>query len=139
MDYSQAQILTEEEIDAYYDNLVRVNREKKVILEHKRNMRQDRRRLIKIVGILLVVTLLVSIFVKLSTEITTRLHTISTLEAEVDRLHLVNEDADRRIRDKANVRDIEQVAHGLGMTYPTQDMIVYYDVDERDYMVVCAN
>lgn len=139
MDYSQAQILTEEEIDAYYDNLVRVNREKKVILEHKRNMRQDRRRLIKIVGILLVVTLLVSIFVKLSTEITTRLHTISTLESEVDRLHLVNEDADRRIRDKANVREIEQVAHSLGMSYPSQEMIVYYDIDEKDYMVVCTN
>ena len=137
MDLVKVDLSTAEEIDAYYDKVVRDNLRKKELLVHRRNFRRDSIRLIKLVGITVVITILVVIFVKLSTDITTHTRNVSVLEREVGSLRLANDDADKRIRDRLDVRDIERRASELGMGYPKADAIIYYQVEDSDYMIVC--
>ena len=37
--------------------------------------------------------------------------------------------------DAADYAWIEQEARKLGMTYPTQDMVIYYNAPTEDYMI----
>lgn len=137
MDLVKVDLTSAEEIDAYYDKVVKDNLRKKELLVHRRNFRRDSIRLLKLVGITVALTILVTIFVKLSTDITTHTRNVSVLEREVGRLRLINDDADKRIQDKLNVRDIEKKASALGMGYPKAEAIVYYEVQDSDYMIVC--
>ncbi len=137
MDLAKVDFASEAEIDAYYDKVVRDNIRKKEMIVRRRNFRRDGIRLVKLVGITVVLTILVVIFVKLSTDITTHTRNVSVLEREVGRLRLANDDADKRIQDKMDVRDIEKKASALGMSYPSSDAIVYYEVWDSDYMIVC--
>ncbi len=74
-------------------------------------------------------------YVNLSNNITTHMKQISALQEEVSGQKAQNSAAESRIATAANLKDIRGIAlNELGMVYANADQIVYYDMEDNDYM-----
>ena len=60
---------------------------------------------------------------------------ISSLESQVSDLKAENQATENRINSEANLQTVKDAAlNRLGMVYANSGQIVYYDMDEDDYM-----
>ena len=60
---------------------------------------------------------------------------IASLESELAELRKVNADDLNRIETSVNLEDVKTVAMTeLGMVHPSEEQIVYYKVETKDYM-----
>lgn len=59
---------------------------------------------------------------------------ISRLETQVADLRADNDAAMKRIDLSTDLDKIKEQALGLGMKYATSDQIIYYDIEDNDYM-----
>ena len=84
----------------------------------------------------MVVTALVLIFyIRLQSEITGNVKTISRLESELNTLKLSNDEAYSRATGNVDLEKVKQIAIGeLGMTYATEGQIVTYSGEGSDYV-----
>ena len=74
-------------------------------------------------------------YVALQTNVTTRMNHIANLENELSTIKADNKAAESRIATTTNLTDIKEKAiKELGMVYATSSQIVYYNVDDSDYM-----
>ena len=74
-------------------------------------------------------------YVHLQNSITTSMTNIAKLEANIASLKEENSAAKSRISTATNLTHVKQVAmNELGMVYATNDQIVYYEVEDEDYM-----
>lgn len=82
------------------------------------------------------VTALVSaVYIQLQSDVTGRMRRISALESQVAGLKADNDAALKRISTSIDLDYVKNVAiNQLGMVYPEADQIVYYTVEEDDYM-----
>lgn len=60
---------------------------------------------------------------------------VAGLQSELNHIVSENTDTKKRMMDAADYAWIEQEARKLGMTYPTQDMVIYYNAPTEDYMI----
>lgn len=75
------------------------------------------------------------VYIKLQSDITIHLENIAALEAGVTNLKADNDAADKRLATAVRMEDVkEQAINELGMTYPSADQIVYYEISHADYM-----
>ncbi len=121
-----------------------IERERKEKQERNRRRQQRkraammRRKRLYAIYITLVVASVCGLFVgyvDLTNSITTRMNHISSLEAQVTELKASNSAAQSRIDTSSNLGDIKATAmNELGMVYANADQIVYYDMDNSDYM-----
>lgn len=83
-----------------------------------------------------IVTALVSAaYVQLQSDVTSRLKSISGLESQVADLKADNDATLKRINTAVDLTTVKDVAmNQLGMVYAGKDQIVYYSVDDDDYM-----
>ena len=73
-------------------------------------------------------------YIQLQSEITGKMRRISRLETQVADLRADNDAAMKRIDLSTDLDKIKEQALGFGMTYATSDQIIYYDIEDNDYM-----
>jgi cell division protein FtsL len=74
-------------------------------------------------------------YVKLQADVTQRMKTISSLESQITDLRADNDANYKRITTSVDLNEIKDTAmNQLGMTYATEDQIIYYSVENSNYM-----
>ena len=73
-------------------------------------------------------------YIKLQSDITIRLENIAALETTVSALKTDNDATSKRLATSVKMEDVkEQAMDVLGMGYPSEDQIVYYEIDHADF------
>lgn len=76
------------------------------------------------------------IYIKLQSDITIRLGNIAQLEMCVNNLKADNDAASKRLATSSSLENVKkQAIEVLGMSYPDEDQIVYYEIDHVDSML----
>ena len=129
----------------YHDER-RKRKEERSISEQKRRRRRaarrNRERALKMnagyVVFLSVCVLAVAItstaYVNLQSDMIIRQRAIEKLQEEISALKLENDAAYKRITASVDLKEIKKQARKLGMRYPSEDQIMYYTIDNADYM-----
>ena len=74
-------------------------------------------------------------YIQLQSQMTTRMGNISTLEKEIADLKTDNDTTLKRINTSIDLNKIKEEAMGkLGMVYADEDQVVYYNIDDTDFM-----
>lgn len=74
-------------------------------------------------------------YIKLQSDITIRLGNIAALETSVNHLKADNDATSKRLATSFRMEDVKkQAIDVLGMSYPSEDQIVYYEIDRADFM-----
>ena len=74
-------------------------------------------------------------YIKLQSDITMRLENIAALETSVSTLKADNDATSKRLATSVKMEDVKtQAMDVLGMGYPSEDQIVYYEIDHADFM-----
>lgn len=74
-------------------------------------------------------------YVKLQSDMTAHLKNISKLESQLEDVRADNAAAEKRLATAGDLRYVKEVAVSqLGMVYAGADQVVYYTVDNTDYM-----
>lgn len=83
----------------------------------------------------LMTALVSAAYIKLQSEMTGRLKNIAALESTVSDLKADNDSTYKRISTSVDLDTVKDVAmNQLGMVYAGADQIVYYTVENDDYM-----
>ena len=121
-------------VDYQYGNLApafQPGLERQRMEEERIRRKQERERRM---GMLLFGFLCTS-YIYLQNSITTSMHNIATLQSEISDLKAANAATESRIHTSTNLNDIKSRAiNEFGMVYATSDQIVYYDMQDEDYM-----
>ena len=74
-------------------------------------------------------------YIKIQSDITARMKIISRLESQISDLRAENDEAYKRISTAIDLEAVKDTAiNELGMFYATSDQIVYFTVENDDYM-----
>lgn len=74
-------------------------------------------------------------YVKLQSDMTAHMKNISRLESQLEDIRADNAAAEKRLSTAGDLRYIKEVAVSqMGMGYASEDQVVYYTVDQADYM-----
>jgi cell division protein FtsL len=126
--------MTEEEIDAYYSRQREENLKRYYTLQANREIKKDRGRLIHLVILTLASLFVCTIFLKLNFQVQQQTTRLSELQKEVESLRQANDDAEKRMTDGSDLYAICEKARNYGMDYPEEEHVVYYTVEDSDYM-----
>ncbi len=80
------------------------------------------------------VALISAAYIYLQSDVTIRQKSIASLESEVSSLKIENDMTYKRITTAINLDEIKKKAKRLGMKYPTKKQIIYYTIDNSDFM-----
>lgn len=113
----------------------------------RRAARRNRERALKMsagyVAFLSVCVMAVAItslaYVKLQSDLIIHQRGVEKLESEISDLKIENDAAYRRITTSVNLKTVKKQAKKLGMKYPSEKQIVYYTIDNSDYMTQYAD
>lgn len=86
----------------------------------------------------MVVSLTAVMYVNLQSDLTIRQKRMEALKQEVSDLKIDNDSAYKRISTSVNLKEVKKQAKKLGMKYPTEKQIIYYSIDNSDYMIQYA-
>ena len=129
----------------------RVRREERRQAEQKRRRRRaarrNRERALKMsagyVAFLSVCVMVVAFtavaYVNLQSDLIIRQKRMETLEQEISDLKTDNDSAYKRISTSVNLKEIKKQAKKLGMKYPSEKQIIYYSIENSDYMIQYSN
>lgn len=111
-------------------------RQKRELRQAKeRALRANRRYAIFLTMGVAIFGLFAGTYINIQSDITARMKTISILESQIADLKAENDEAYKRINTAIDLDAIKSTAiNELGMFYATQDQIVYYTVENDDYM-----
>ena len=126
--------MTEEEIDAYYRQCREENLKRYYTIQVNRAIREERGRLIRLVVVTIAALVVCTVFLKLNFQVQQQTYRVAVLQKEIDALRLANEDAEKRMGDASDLFAVREKAASLGMGYPKEENVVYYSVDDTDYM-----
>ena len=74
-------------------------------------------------------------YIKIQSDMTARMNTISNLESQIADLKADNDEAYKRIRMSVDLDSVrEKALNELGMSYAKESQIIYYTVDNDDFM-----
>ncbi len=75
------------------------------------------------------------LYIKIQSDVTVRMKTISALESQIADVKADNDEAFKRINTSVNLDAVRNTAMTeLGMSYAKESQIVYYSVGDDDYM-----
>lgn len=126
--------MTEEEIDAYYAKRHREDLERYYSIQANRAIREGRGRLIRLAMVMIVTAVAATLFLQLNFQVQQKVYRVAVLQKEIDALRLSNEDAQKRLDDARDLFLVREKAESLGMGYPKAGNVVYYSVEDTDYM-----
>lgn len=125
----------------------RKSREELEQVKHRKNRRNAARRnrqramemspgyvMFLTAGVLVIAMAAVS-FVSLQSQITNRMRNIANLESQVTDLRADNDARYKSVTTSVDLNHVKDVAiNKLGMDYPTEDQVVYYTIENSNYM-----
>ncbi len=82
----------------------------------------------------LVCAIFCGLFVMMQADITTNMENVAALETQISTLKIENDSLEKRLDTSVNLEQIKTEALALGMTYPLEEQIVAYSVEQADYM-----
>ena len=116
-----------------FEEKLRIKRAR--IRAHKRAKRLNRRYTALLFGGIVLMGAFFVSYVHIQNRITTSMAHIAKLEKQITEIKTENAAAKSRISTTANLGAIQKTAiKDLGMVYANSDQIVYYTVDDEDYM-----
>lgn len=75
-------------------------------------------------------------YISLQGEVTTRLRTVASLQKEIQAVSIDNDMIEKRIGAQEDIAQIKaEATESLGMQTVTPEQIVYYSVNDQDYML----
>lgn len=102
---------------------------------HAAMMRRKRMYAVYFAGIVAATCGLFVGYINLTNSITTHMNNISELESQITELKAENSAAQSRIDTSTNLGAVKAAAmNDLGMVYAREDQIVYYSMENSDYM-----
>ena len=117
------------------ENKERKRQERDERLAKERILRANRRYAFFLSMGVVIFGLFAGAYIKIQSDITARMKTISKLESQIADLKAENDEAYKRINTAIDLDAIKNTAiNELGMFYATQEQIVYYKVENDDYM-----
>ena len=122
--------------DLRREQIEQKRQEKRKRLNHHRRKKQASRRLAFFIATSAVVIGLYFVaYVHIQNQITTSMGNISSLEKEITQIKTENAALKSRISTTANLSKIQKTAiKDLGMVYASSSQIVYYSVNDDDFM-----
>ena len=105
----------------------------------KRQVRRNQERQLRMskryVVFLTVFGVFAGTYIKIQSDMTARMNTISSLESQIADLKADNDEAYKRIRMSVDLDSVrEKALNELGMSYAKESQIIYYTVDNDDFM-----
>lgn len=74
-------------------------------------------------------------YIRIQSDVTARMKTIASLESQIADVKADNDEALKRINTSTNLESIRNIAiTELGMSYAKEAQIIYYSVEDDDYM-----
>lgn len=75
-------------------------------------------------------------YISLQGEVTTRLRTVASLQKEIQAVSIDNDMIEKRIGAQEDITQIKaEATESLGMQTVTPEQIIYYSVNDQDYML----
>lgn len=101
----------------------------------EKELRMSRSYVVFLTMAVVVFGIFTSTYIKLQSDITTRMKRIASLESQINDLKADNDEAYKRINTNVDLENAKKIAiEELGMFYATEEQIVYYSVENDDYM-----
>lgn len=73
--------------------------------------------------------------VQLQSKVTTRMNNIASMQSQINDLRADNDARYKNITTSMDLNHIKDVAiNELGMSYPTQEQVVYYTIENQNFM-----
>ena len=92
--------------------------------------------------VLVVSTMLLAFFcgvyLKNRSELTTHMREVTRLQAEIEEMRASNDALEKRIGVSVNLNEIKKAAKDYGLTYPDEEQVRYYSIDNKDYLTQFA-
>lgn len=139
------------ELEPDYHEERRRRKEERRISEEKRRRRRAARRnreramsmsmgyVLFLASCVFAVAITSALVIHLQTDITIHQKNIASLESQISELQTSNEVKYKRIATNVDLDKVREQAMKLGMRYPTCRQVVYYTVDNMDYMTQYSN
>lgn len=127
--------MTEDEIDDYYRRRQEEALERYYAIRAGREIRESRGRLVRLAIVTVTTCVVCTVFLKLNFQVQQQTLRVAALHKEIAELRLSNEDMQKRMKDNHNLHTVCEKAESLGMGYPEEENVVYYSVDDSDYMI----
>ncbi len=135
MQNDMATTVAERCIDYYYDKIQQENQKKYEQIQKRKELRRRKYRAMNHIALMFVMIGLCMFMVWMEMRVRSQALQVEWLQSELNNVVSENVDTKKRMMDTADYAWIEQEAKKLGMTYPTQDMVIYYDTPAEDYMI----
>ena len=79
-------------------------------------------------------------YIKIQSDVTARMKTISRLESQIADLKAKNDEAYKRLNTTIDLDSIKNTAiNEYGMFYASEDQVIYYSIEDDDYMNQYSN
>ena len=113
-----------------------LRRKKKIARKNQEKaLRANRRYVLFLSMCAIIFAVFAGVYIKIQSDITSRMKTISNLESKVTTLRAENDEYLKRMSTAVDLGAIKDTAiNEFGMFYATSEQIVYYTVNNDDYM-----
>lgn len=113
----------------------RKNRRNAARRNRQRAMEMNRGYVVFLTGCVLVTALTAVLFVNMQSQMSSRMRSVANLESQVLNLRADNDARYKEITTSVDLNQVKNVAiNELGMTYPTEEQVVYYSIDNNNFM-----
>ena len=110
-------------------------RRRMVRREQERTLRVGRSYLTFLTMVMIVFGVFAGTYIKIQSDVTSRMDTVSNLESQIADLKAENDEAYKRLSTSVDLESVKKTAlEELGMSYVKESQIVYYSVGDDDYM-----
>ena len=110
-------------------------RRRMVRREQERTLRVGRSYLTFLTMVMIVFGVFAGTYIKIQSDVTSRMDTVSNLESQIADLKAENDEAYKRLSTSVDLESVKKTAlEELGMRYVKESQIVYYSVGDDDYM-----
>ena len=110
-------------------------RRRMVRREQERTLRVGRSYLTFLTMVMVVFGVFAGTYIKIQSDVTSRMNTVSGLESQIADLKAENDEAYKRLSTSVDLESVKKTAlEELGMNYVKESQIVYYSVGDDDYM-----
>ena len=113
-----------------------LKRQKRIARQSQERAQRASRRYVAFLTLgVIIFGMFAGMYITIQSDITARMKTISKLESQISNLKAENDEAFKRISTAVDLDAVKDIAiNELGMFYATSEQIVYYTVDNDDYM-----
>lgn len=131
----KALFVAEQLIDYCHEKERQENLRRYQFIQKKKEIRHTRKSVMVLSGIAGLMLVLCVTIIFLGMQVREQETRVETLKTEIAELRELNKDAEKRISNNVDYQWVREEALKLGMTPVTKDKVIYYSVENADYMV----